>query len=111
MRISDWISDVCSSDLQSSDWGGPVLSEAQRDYAASDVRFLHALREELDRRLTREGRQHLAQACFDFLPARAELDLAGWPETDIFAHVCGAFCLAAPARSIGNASGRERGCR
>src|SRR3546814_3059208 len=71
-----------SKQQQSSDWGGPVLSEAQRDYAASAVRFLHALREELDRRLTREGRQHLAQACFDFLPARAELDLAGWPETD-----------------------------
>ena len=72
---------------QSSDWGGPVLSEAQKEYAASDVRYLHAMREELDRRLTREGRMELAQACFDFLPARAELDLAGWPETDIFAHV------------------------
>jgi len=71
---------------QSSDWGGPVLSEAQKEYAASDVRYLHAMREELDRRLTREGRMELAQACFDFLPARAELDLAGWPETDIFAH-------------------------
>jgi ribonuclease D len=71
---------------QSSDWGGPVLSDAQKEYAASDVRFLHAMREELDRRLTREGRMELAQACFDFLPARAELDLAGWPETDIFAH-------------------------
>lgn len=72
---------------QSSDWGGPVLSEAQKDYAASDVRYLHRLREELDRRLTREGRAALAQACFDFLPHRAALDLAGWPETDIFAHV------------------------
>ena len=72
---------------QSSDWGGPVLSEAQKDYAASDVRFLHRLREELDRRLAREGRTELAQACFDFLPHRAALDLAGWPETDIFAHV------------------------
>ena len=71
---------------QSSDWGGPVLSEAQKEYAASDVRYLHAMREELDRRLTREGRMELAQACFDFLPARAELDLAGWPEADIFAH-------------------------
>ena len=71
---------------QSSDWGSPVLSEAQKEYAASDVRYLHAMREELDRRLTREGRMELAQACFDFLPARAELDLAGWPETDIFAH-------------------------
>ncbi|MEG3124935.1 ribonuclease D [Sphingomonas sp. GB1N7] len=72
---------------QSSDWGGPVLSEAQKDYAASDVRYLHRLREELDRRLAREGRADLAKACFDFLPHRAELDLAGWPETDIFAHV------------------------
>jgi len=72
---------------QSSDWGGPVLSDAQKDYAASDVRFLHALREELDRRLAREGRTALAQACFDFLPARADLDLAGWPEVDIFAHM------------------------
>jgi ribonuclease D len=71
---------------QSSDWG-PILSDAQKDYAASDVRFLHKLREELDRRLAREGRTALAQACFDFLPARADLDLAGWPEVDIFAHV------------------------
>jgi ribonuclease D len=72
---------------QSSDWGGPELSEAQRDYAASDVRYLHRLKEELERRLTREGRTELAQACFDFLPARAALDLAGWPDTDLFAHV------------------------
>ncbi|GAA0310310.1 ribonuclease D [Sphingomonas oligophenolica] len=72
---------------QSSDWGGPVLSDAQKDYAASDVRYLHRMREELDRRLAREGRTALAQACFDFLPARADLDLAGWPEIDIFAHV------------------------
>ena len=72
---------------QSSDWGSPVLSEAQKEYAASDVRYLHRLRGELDRRLTREGRDGLARACFDFLPARAELDLAGWPEVDIFSHV------------------------
>lgn len=72
---------------QSSDWGGPVLSDAQKDYAASDVRYLHRLRDELDRRLAREGRAELARACFDFLPHRAALDLAGWPETDIFAHV------------------------
>ena len=71
---------------QSSDWGGPVLSEAQKDYAASDVRYLHAMRNELDLRLAREGRTELAQACFQFLPWRAELDLAGWPEGDIFAH-------------------------
>jgi ribonuclease D len=63
------------------------LSDAQKDYAASDVRYLHAMKVELDLRLHREGRMVLAQACFDFLPARAELDLAGWPEIDIFAHV------------------------
>lgn len=72
---------------QSSDWGAPLLSDAQKEYAASDVRYLHRLREELDRRLAREGRAELAQACFDFLPHRAALDLAGWPESDIFAHV------------------------
>ena len=76
-----------SKQQQSSDWGGPDLSDAQKEYAASDVRYLHRLREELDRRLAREGRTALAQACFDFLPHRAELDLAGWPEADIFAHV------------------------
>jgi ribonuclease D len=75
-----------SKQQQSSDWGGAVLSEAQRDYAASDVRFLHLLKAELDVRLAREGRTALAQACFDFLPHRALLDLAGWPEIDIFAH-------------------------
>lgn len=75
-----------SKQQQSSDWGGPELSDAQRDYAASDVRYLHQLRDELDRRLEREGRAELARRCFDFLPVRAELDLAGWPEEDIFAH-------------------------
>ena len=63
-----------SKQQQSSDWGGPVLSDAQKEYAAADVRYLHALREELDRRLAREGRAELAQACFDFLPHRALLD-------------------------------------
>ena len=71
---------------QSSDWVAPELSDAQREYAASDVRYLHRMKVELDKRLEREGRMELAQACFDFLPARAELDLAGWPEIDIFAH-------------------------
>ncbi len=75
-----------SKQQQSSDWGAPVLSDAQRDYAASDVRYLHALMAHLDVRLAREGRTELAKACFDFLPHRAMLDLAGWPETDIFAH-------------------------
>ncbi len=75
-----------SKQQQSSDWGSPHLSEAQKDYAASDVRFLHRMKEELDKRLIREGRMELAQKCFDFLPTRAALDLAGWPEIDIFAH-------------------------
>lgn len=85
--VRELLGQEISKQQQSSDWGGPVLSEAQKDYAASDVRFLHAMREELDRRLAREGRTALAQACFDFLPHRAALDLAGWPEHDIFAHV------------------------
>ncbi len=72
---------------QSSDWGSPVLTDAQKDYAASDVRYLHRMKPLLDERLAREGRTALAQACFDFLPWRAELDLAGWPEIDIFEHV------------------------
>lgn len=76
-----------SKQQQSSDWGNPTLTDAQKDYAASDVRYLHRLKEELDRRLVRESRMTLAQGCFDFLPHRAELDLAGWPEVDIFAHV------------------------
>ncbi len=75
-----------SKQQQSSDWGAEVLTEAQIDYAASDVLYLHQLREELDKRLVREGRMEIAQACFDFLPTRAQLDLAGWPEIDIFAH-------------------------
>jgi ribonuclease D len=76
-----------SKQQQSSDWGADTLSDAQKEYAASDVRHLHKLRAQLDPRLEREGRTVLAQACFDFLPHRARLDLAGWPETDIFAHV------------------------
>jgi len=71
---------------QMSDWGAPELTEAQLNYAASDVLYLHQLKEKLDERLAREGRTDLAQAAFDFLPTRARLDLAGWPETDIFAH-------------------------
>ena len=84
--VKELLGQDISKQQQSSDWGGPELSEAQRDYAASDVRYLHRMKEELDRRLAREGRMELAQACFDFLPARAELDIAGWPEVDIFAH-------------------------
>ena len=75
-----------SKQQQSSDWGAPELTKAQLDYAASDVLYLHRLREELNRMLAREGRVEMAQACFDFLPMRARLDLAGWPEIDIFAH-------------------------
>jgi ribonuclease D len=75
-----------SKQQQTSDWGADVISDAQRDYAASDVRYLHALKEKLDERLVREDRVALAQACFDFLPNRALLDLAGWAEQDIFAH-------------------------
>ena len=75
-----------SKQQQSSDWGADTLSEAQMAYAASDVLYLHKLRDVLNERLIREGRMEMAQACFDFLPMRAQLDLAGWPETDIFAH-------------------------
>jgi ribonuclease D len=75
-----------SKQQQSSDWGQAVLTPEQQEYAASDVRHLHALREKLNAMLAREGRTELAQACFNFLPARAELDLAGWSEIDIFAH-------------------------
>jgi len=75
-----------SKQQQSSDWGAPELSEAQKSYAASDVMYLHELRALFLERLAREGRTEIAQACFDFLPMRAKLDLAGWPEIDIFAH-------------------------
>lgn len=75
-----------SKQQQSSDWGAAELSQAQLDYAASDVLHLHALRDQLTMMLEREGRMELATACFDFLPTRAGLDLAGWAETDIFAH-------------------------
>jgi ribonuclease D len=89
--LKDLVKEVLGQEIskqqQSSDWGAPELSDAQKDYAASDVRYLHALKEKLDARLAREGRTQLAQACFDFLPHRALLDLAGWAEQDIFAHV------------------------
>lgn len=76
-----------SKQQQSSDWAATELSEAQLAYAASDVLYLHALKAKLDGMLAREERTELAQACFDFLPTRALLDLSGWPETDIFAHM------------------------
>lgn len=75
-----------SKQQQSSDWGAPELSEAQLAYAASDVLYLHALRGKFEHLLHRDGRHALAEACFRFLPARAQLDLDGWPESDIFAH-------------------------
>lgn len=75
-----------SKQQQSSDWGAPALTEAQLAYAASDVLHLHAMRTILEGRLAREGRTGMAQACFDFLPTRAKLDLAGWSEEDIFSH-------------------------
>ena len=89
--LKELVKEVLGQDLskqqQTSDWGAPEISDAQREYAASDVRYLHAIKDKLDERLIREGRAELAQACFDFLPARALLDLAGWAEEDVFAHV------------------------
>jgi len=88
--LKDLIKELLNVDVskqqQTSDWGAAELTDAQRDYAASDVRYLHALKEKLDERLAREDRVALAQACFDFIPTRALLDIAGWPEQDIFAH-------------------------
>ena len=88
--LKELVKEILSTDLskkqQTSDWGAPEISDAQREYAASDVRYLHRLKEQLDVRLARENRTELAQACFEFLPARALLDLAGWAEDDIFAH-------------------------
>lgn len=75
-----------SKQQQSSDWGADDLTSAQLEYAASDVLYLHQLRDKLNVMLEREGRMDIAQACFDFLPMRARLDLEGWPDTDIFAH-------------------------
>ncbi|MFN2305731.1 MAG: ribonuclease D, partial [Paracoccaceae bacterium] len=75
-----------SKHQQQSDWGAEKLTDAQLDYAASDVLYLHKLRDALNAKLIREGRMQLAQSCFDFLPTRAQLDLEGWPEQDIFSH-------------------------
>src|ERR1700741_1165218 len=89
--LKDLVREVLGQEIskqqQSSDWGAPELTDAQKDYAAADVRFLHQLKEKLDIRLAREGRTALAQACFDSLPSRALRELAGWAEQDIFAHV------------------------
>jgi ribonuclease D len=88
--LKDLVKELLAVDLskeqQSSDWGAPELSEKQLAYAANDVAYLHRLKQVLDAMLLREGRTGLAKACFDFLPWRADLDLAGWEDTDIFAH-------------------------
>ena len=84
--LGDLIGVDISKFQQMSDWGAETLTPAQLEYAASDVLYLHRLKTELDRMLAREGRTAIAQSCFDFLPARAQLDLIGYPETDIYAH-------------------------
>ena len=84
--LQELLSVDISKQQQSSDWGAEKLSKAQIDYAASDVLHLHKLRDQLNEMLIREGRMEVAQACYDFLPMRAKLDLLGWPDTDIFAH-------------------------
>ena len=84
--LSELLNVDISKMQQSSDWGAAEITQAQKDYAASDVLYLHRLKEVLEEMLAREGRTAMAQACFDFLPMRAKLDLAGWPEVDIFAH-------------------------
>lgn len=88
--LKDLVRELLQADIskqqQSSDWGAQTLTEAQMEYAASDVRYLHRLMDILSDRLIRDGRSDIAAACFAFLPTRARLDLAGWPETDIFSH-------------------------
>ncbi|MBO9498180.1 MAG: ribonuclease D [Novosphingobium sp.] len=84
--VQELLATDISKQQQTSDWGAPELNDAQREYAASDVRYLHRLREILIERLEREGRTGIAQACFEFLPARARLDIAGWADKDIFSH-------------------------
>jgi ribonuclease D len=84
--LSEMLGIDISKQQQTSDWGAETLTEAQLAYAASDVLYLHRLKDALEAALVREGRMGLAQSCFDFLPTRAALDLQGWPEVDIFAH-------------------------
>lgn len=88
--LKDLIKELLGIELnkqqQSSDWGAHVLSDAQKQYAAQDVIYLHELKSRLDQMLAREGRQEIARACFDFIPTRAALDLSGWTEEDVFAH-------------------------
>jgi ribonuclease D len=88
--LKDIVKEMLGIDLskqqQSSDWGSPILSDAQKQYAALDVIYLHEIKARFDQILQREGRMELARACFEFVPVRAELDLAGWTEEDVFAH-------------------------
>ena len=84
--VREFLNIEVSKQQQSSDWAAEELSAAQLEYAASDVLYLHQLKQILDQRLKREERSEIAEACFEFLPWRAKLDLAGWPDTDIFAH-------------------------
>ena len=84
--LQELLSVDISKQQQSSDWGSKKLSKAQVEYAASDVLYLHRLRDSLNQMMIREDRMEIAQSCFDFLPTRARLDLAGWPDNDIFAH-------------------------
>jgi len=84
--VRELLGEEISKQQQSSDWGAPVINDAQRDYAASDVRYLHRMVAIFEERLLREGRREIAQACFDFLPTRARLDLDGWADRDIFTH-------------------------
>jgi ribonuclease D len=84
--VKELLGHEISKQQQTSDWGAPEINDAQREYAASDVRYLHALKEKLDERLERENRVALAQGCFEFIPYRALLDVAGWADQDIFAH-------------------------
>ena len=84
--VTELVGGEISKQQQSSDWGAAELTEAQRDYAASDVRYLHRLHEVFTDLLEREGRTEIAQACFDFLPTRARLDIMGWADKDLFSH-------------------------
>ena len=88
--LKDIVKEMLGIDLskqqQSSDWGSPILSDAQKQYAALDVIYLHEIKARFDQILQREGRMELAKACFEFVPVRARLDLAGWNEEDVFAH-------------------------
>ena len=88
--LKDIVKEMLGIDLskqqQSSDWGSPILSDAQKQYAALDVIYLHEVKARFDQILQREGRMELARACFEFVPVRAELDLAGWTDEDVFAH-------------------------